>query len=69
MKIVRSSDGDTVPYLLWSLFQRDDDAAEELVYKANPGIEKYGPILPAGIEINFPDLPVLPVEQVVNLWD
>lgn len=69
MKQIRTSEGDTVPQLLWSLFQRDDDQAEELVYARNIGLEKHGEILPAGIVIEFPDFPELPTEQVVNLWD
>lgn len=69
MTQIRSSDGDTVPQLLWSHFQRDDDKAEELVYKNNPGLEKHGAVLPAGVIIKIPDFPELPATQVVNVWD
>ncbi len=66
---IRTSDGDTVPHLIWSHFQRSDDVAEELVYAHNTGLEKYGEVLPSGIIIEFPDFPELPEQTVVNLWD
>jgi phage tail protein X len=49
--------------------QRDDDAAEEALYSLNPGLEQYGPILPAGINIKLPVLVAKTPVKVVNVWD
>lgn len=69
MKTVRTSDGDSVPDLLWRLFKRDDDQAEEAVYKLNPKLCEYGAVLPAGITITFPEFPTVQAKKVVNVWD
>jgi phage tail protein X len=66
---IRSRDGDIVQQLLWIALGRDDDEAEEALYALNPGIELYGPVLPAGVEIELPELSESPAEQVVNIWD
>lgn len=42
----------------------------EQVLKANPGLAKIGPILPAGINIALPELtPQVEDSQTVQLWD
>lgn len=69
MTTIRSRDGDSVSLILWQQMKRDDDQAEEALYKLNPGLEKYGPILPAGIEIILPELKVKAPAKVVNVWD
>lgn len=69
MKVVRSRDGDTVPLILWLALQRDDDEAEEALYDLNHGLEQYGPVLPAGIEITLPELSAPAPAKVVNVWD
>ena len=69
MKTVRSRDGDTVSLLLWLALERDDDKTEEALYELNPGLEQYGPILPAGIEIKLPELAAAEPAKVVNVWD
>lgn len=69
MNTIRSRDGDTVPLILWQQMQRDDDAAEEALYSLNPGLEQYGPILPAGIDIKLPVLVAKTPAKVVNVWD
>lgn len=67
--IVRSRDGDTVPLILLQNLQRDDDEAEEAIYQLNPGLEQYGPVLPAGVEIKLPTLAKPEPAKVVNVWD
>lgn len=69
MNTIRSRDGDSVPLILWQQMQRDDDEAEEALYRLNPGLEQYGPILPAGIEIRLPELAAKTPTKVVNVWD
>jgi phage tail protein X len=69
MTTMLSRDGDLVPQLLWLSLGRDDDEAEEALYMLNPGLELYGPVLPAGITIKLPVLPELMPTTVVNIWD
>ena len=69
MKEFRSRDGDTVSLILWLALQRDDDEAEEALYDINPGLEQYGPVLPAGIDIVLPELSATEPTKVVNVWD
>lgn len=40
----------------------------EAILKANPGLARYGPVLPADIEILLPELPKNEPTQV-KLWD
>lgn len=69
MRTVRSRDGDSVSLLIWLALKVDDDNTEEALYKLNPGLEEYGPILPAGIEIVLPELSTPEPAKVVNVWD
>nr|WP_249114318.1 tail protein X [Vibrio parahaemolyticus] len=48
---------------------RNDDEAEEALYALNPGLEQYGPVLPAGVEIKLPELSAPAPAKVVNVWD
>lgn len=66
---IRSRDGDSVALILWQQLQRDDDEAEEALYQLNPGLEQYGSILPAGIEVTLPELAAKTPDKVVNVWD
>ncbi|HHF3242407.1 TPA: tail protein X [Vibrio alginolyticus] len=43
--------------------------AVEAVLDANPGLAKYGPVLPAGLIINLPDLGPAENKSRVSLWD
>ncbi len=44
--------------------------AVEAVLKANPGLSNDGPMLPAGLMIELPNLdPVAALSQTVRLWD
>lgn len=69
MSTVRSRDGDTVPLILWLALNRNDDEAEEALYALNPGLEQYGPVLPAGVKIKLPELSAPAPAKVVNVWD
>jgi phage tail protein X len=69
VKTVRSRDGDTVSQILWLALGREDDEAEEALYELNPGLEQYGPVLPAGINIKLPELEDPAPAEVVNVWD
>lgn len=69
MTTLRSRDGDTISNILWITLKRNDDEAEEALFELNPGLEEYGPVLPAGIVIEIPTLPEKAAEKVINIWD
>lgn len=43
--------------------------AVEAVLEANPGLARYGPILPAGLVIDLPDLGPSEQKNRIRLWD
>lgn len=43
--------------------------AVEAVLEANPGLARYGPILPAGLVIELPDLGPSEQKNRIRLWD
>ncbi|RBO82653.1 tail protein X [Marinomonas aquiplantarum] len=69
MTTIRSRDGDTISNILWIALKRNDDEAEEALFELNPGIEAYGPVLPAGVVIQIPTLSEKAAETVTNIWD
>lgn len=69
MTTIRSRDGDTISNILWIALKRNDDEAEEALFELNPGLEAYGPVLPAGVVIEIPTLPDKDPETVTNIWD
>ncbi|MBI2235374.1 MAG: tail protein X [Magnetospirillum sp.] len=64
----RTRQGDRLDAICWRYYGRE--SAAEAVYEANPGLAGFGPILPAGLEIELPDL-AEPVSAptMVKLWD
>ena len=42
--------------------------AVEIIYEANRGLADYGPLLPAGLIIELPDIELVTV-TTVKLWD
>jgi len=65
----RSKDGDTVDWLVWTHYGRQDGGRVVAVLEANPGLAGYGPVLPAGLLIALPDLPETAETGGVRLWD
>ena len=70
MRKVRSVAGDSVNLLLYRETGRSDDAAEDALWKLNPSLAEYGPILPAGVWVVLPELDVKPtVIKAATAWD
>jgi phage tail protein X len=69
MKSVVSKAGDSVGLLAHLHLGRDDDETEEAIYDSNPGLAKYGPVLPSGVTVLIPDMPEAPLAKAVNIWD
>lgn len=62
-----TKDGDTVDWVCWKQYGRSGGTTEA-VLEANPGLADHGPVLPAGLTINLPDLPQAPARAVVRIW-
>lgn len=70
MRKVRSVAGDSVNLLLYRETGRSDDAAEEALWKLNPTLAEYGPILPAGVWVALPELDSKPATiKPLTAWD
>lgn len=70
MRRVRSIAGDSVNLLLYRELERCDDAAEEALWRLNPGLAEYVPVLPAGVWVVLPELDSNPVAaKPVSAWD
>ncbi|OPA92399.1 phage tail protein [Pseudomonas fluorescens] len=70
MRRVRSIAGDSVNLLLYRELGRCDDAAEETLWRLNPELSEYGPVLPAGVWVIVPELSTQPsAVRPVLAWD
>ncbi|MFB3305400.1 tail protein X [Pseudomonas sp. AMR01] len=70
MRRVRSIAGDSVNLLLYRELARCDDAAEETLWRFNPGLAEYGPVLPADVWVVVPEMATRPsAVRPVLAWD
>lgn len=65
----RTSDGDTADYIAWKYYGTQDGQVVEQMLDANPGLSDLGPVLPAGILVNLPDIKPAAAAKGVRLWD
>lgn len=65
----RTSEGDTADYIAWKYYGTQEGQVVERLVDANPGLADYGPLLPAGIIVELPELEAVGVTQGVKLWD
>ena len=68
MQTYRTSDGDTLDYIAWKFYRMLEGRVVEQLLDANPGIADLGPVLPAGVLVNMPDIAPQQQEQGVRLW-
>ncbi|PPK72691.1 phage tail protein X [Methylobacter tundripaludum] len=43
--------------------------AVELVYEVNRNLADHGPVLPSGVVIDLPEIPVSETVKTIKLWD
>jgi phage tail protein X len=56
--------------LLYRELGRCDDAAEETLWRLNPELAEYGPVLPAGVWVIVPEMQARPAAvRPVLAWD
>ncbi|MGV6840163.1 MAG: tail protein X [Planktomarina sp.] len=66
MTTYRTKDGDMVDAICFDHY--GDEAMMSAVYQANPGLAKYGPVLPRGLHIELPTKPAAPAVTPKRLW-
>lgn len=70
MRRARSIAGDSVNLLLYRELGRCDDAAEETLWRVNPALAEYGPVLPVGVWVIVPEIQARPAAvRPVMAWD
>ncbi|HCT07588.1 tail protein X [Pseudomonas sp. BIGb0164] len=70
MRRVRSIAGDSVNLLLYRELGRCDDVAEETLWRVNPDLAEYGPVLPVGVGVIVPEMAARPAAlRPVSAWD
>lgn len=69
MATYTTKDGETVDYIVWKYYGKQDNRAVEQVLAANPGLAEFGPALPPGMDIELPTLETPTVKTGVKLWD
>lgn len=63
----QTRDGDSLDHICWRHYGRQSGAVE-IVLEANRRLADIGPVLPAGLIIDLPDLPVPTATPKIELW-
>lgn len=65
----RTKDGDVVDDICYRQYGRSEYTPE--VYLANPGLAEYGPVLPAGLFIQLPEIAPPEIQELpkISLFD
>lgn len=69
MKTYVASEGDTVDYIAWKAYGRQDAGIVEQVLAANIGLADIGAALPAGTVVQLPVIDAAKVNTGTRLWD
>lgn len=69
MQTYITKDGDTADYIAWKYYGNQDAGTVETLLVANKGLADRGPVLPAGLVINLPEIKTPATTQGVKLWD
>lgn len=69
MQTYITKDGDTADYIAWKYYGNQDAGTVETLLDSNKGLADRGPVLPAGLVINLPEIKTPATTQGVKLWD
>ncbi|RKR02580.1 phage tail protein X [Kushneria sinocarnis] len=64
----RTSSNDSLDRIVWKVYGRQSNRIVETVLQANPGLASHGPLLPAGLLIELPQVSNATGQQQVRLW-
>lgn len=64
-----TSDGDSADYIAWKHYGTTEGRVTEQLLDANRGLADFGPLLPAGIQLQLPVLTPDSKPAGVRLWD
>lgn len=64
-----TKDGDTLDEIAYRYYGNTNNLVVENIIEANFNITNYGPILPAGVLIELPEVEQSTEKQKVKLWD
>ena len=64
----RTQTGDMVDYIAWKHYGTTDRGVVEKLLEANKGLSDYGPLLPAGVLVNLPEINTTQAVRGVKLW-
>jgi len=64
----RTRDGDTLDWIVWRVYGRQDGRIVERVLADNRHLADQGPILPAGLVISLPEISSPAATESVRLW-
>jgi phage tail protein X len=64
----RTKTGDMIDAICHRYYGSQSGAVER-VYEANRSLADYGPVLPSGLVIELPEMPVAETVKTVRLWD
>ena len=68
MTTYRTSQGDTVDFIVWNYYKKQSDRIVEQVLAANPGLSDYGTELPANIDVVLPEIDATATATGTRLW-
>lgn len=69
MQKYRTSEGDTADLIAWKQYGTQAGRIVEQLLEVNPGLADRGPVLPAGLVINLPDIKPATDTAGIRLWD
>lgn len=69
MQTYITKDGDTADYIAWKYYGNQDAGTVEALVDANKWLADRGPVLPAGLVINLPEIKTPATTQGIKLWD
>lgn len=64
----RSKAGDVLDAIVWQHYGRQDGRIVETVLQANPGLADLGPVLPAGVRVQLPQIAEPEPREGIRLW-
>ena len=65
----RTRNLDTIDLIAWRHYRTTKNRVVEQLFINNPGVADFGPLLPAGVLIQLPELKPTPKPGGFKLWD